>query len=252
LSEELYFTLLYIWIALAIFMFPVLLRFTAPYGRHSSDKWGPMINNRLAWILMELPVIIVFTLFFFLGNGLKSAPLYLMYSLFILHYINRIFIFPLQLKGKNKKMPLAVALMAIFFNLINGFMNGYWFGYLAPKYEISWLYSWPFIAGILLFFGGMYINIHADQLLIALRERKENTYYIPKGWLFQYVSSPNLLGEIIEWTGWALLCWCMPAFSFALWTLANLLPRALDHHRWYHQYFQDYPKERKAIFPFVL
>jgi hypothetical protein len=34
--------------------------------------------------------------------------------------------------------------------------------------------------------------------------------------------------------------------------LANLLPRALAHHRWYKQRFPEYPSERKAIFPFLL
>ncbi|MEX2589838.1 MAG: hypothetical protein WD334_06510, partial [Chitinophagales bacterium] len=74
----------------------------------------------------------------------------------------------------------------------------------------------------------------------------------PNGGLFRYVSSPNLFGEIIEWTGWALMTWSMPTLSFAIWTWANLLPRALDHHRWYNSYFKEYPKERKAVIPFVL
>jgi hypothetical protein len=44
----------------------------------------------------------------------------------------------------------------------------------------------------------------------------------------------------------------MPALSFAIWTIANLLPRALQHHRWYQQTFSEYPAERKAVIPFIL
>jgi len=249
LTRELFFVLLLVWMGIAVLMIPVLLRFTAPYGRHSSQGWGPMINNRFGWIIMELPVIVTFSLFFFIGDSPKSSPLILMYSLFMLHYFNRIFIFPFQLRGKNKKMPLVIAILAIFFNLINGFFNGYWFGYLAPDISISWFTDLRFILGILLFFVGMYINIHADQLLIALRRGGKTGYYIPKGWLFKYISSPNLLGEIMEWVGWGLLCWCLPAFSFALWTIANLIPRAIDHHKWYKKYFTDYPEDRKAVIP---
>ncbi|GIQ98336.1 MAG: hypothetical protein CM15mP4_1730 [Candidatus Neomarinimicrobiota bacterium] len=36
---------------------------------------------------------------------------------------------------------------------------------------------------------------------------------------------------------------------FALWTIFNLLPRALKHHAWYKDKFSDYPKDRKAIIP---
>jgi hypothetical protein len=48
------------------------------------------------------------------------------------------------------------------------------------------------------------------------------------------------------------MAWNLPAFSFALWTAVNLIPRALDHHRWYLKTFPDYPKERKAVIPFLV
>jgi len=149
-------------------------------------------------------------------------------------------------------MPWLIVLLALFFNFSNGFFNGYWFGTLSPVYAVSWFWSWQFILGSVLFFTGMYINISSDQALLNLRKGEKKGYYIPYGGLFEKVSSPNLMGEIIEWSGWALMGWCLPAFSFALWTVANLLPRALDHHRWYHRYFSNYPRERKALFPGIL
>lgn len=252
ISEELYFNLLYIWMGIAIVTVPFLLKITVPYGRHTTNTWGPMINNRFGWFIMEAPVIVVFSWLFFTGDAEKTLPSYIFYGLFMLHYFNRVFIFPLQMKGKKKQMPLVVALSAIFFNLCNGFFNGYWFGYLSPVYDLSWFLDWRFILGVLLFFTGMAINIRADQRLIALRKGGKTGYYIPYGGLFKYISSPNLFGEIIEWLGWAMMSWCLPAFSFALWTLANLLPRAIDHHRWYKRRFEDYPKERKAVIPFIV
>ena len=252
MTSNLYSYLLYGWMGLALVLFPILLFITAPYGRHTSNRWGPMINNRFGWILMEFPVVLVFSLLFFLGDAPKSAPSYVIYGLFTLHYVNRVFIFPVQLRGKNKQMPLVIALMAIVFNLGNGFFNGYWFGYLSPAYSMDWFTDWRFLLGILLFAVGMAINISSDQKLIALRKGGKTGYYIPYGGLFRYVSSPNLFGEILEWIGWALLCWCLPAFSFALWTMANLIPRALDHHRWYHRNFENYPAERKAVIPGLL
>ena len=63
---------------------------------------------------------------------------------------------------------------------------------------------------------------------------------------------PNYLGECIEWLGWAIMTWSFSGFVFALWTTFNLLPRALKHHSWYKEKFNDYPKERKAIIPKIL
>lgn len=252
ISEELFNQLLLIWIAIAILIFPVLLKIIVPYGRHTSSTWGPKMNNRAGWVIMELPVIIVFSLLLFSGKGERSGPVYVFYILFMIHYLHRIFIFPFRMKSKPNHMPLVIVVLAVFFNLINGFFNGYWSGNFATGYSITWYYDPRFIIGSMMFFVGMYINISSDSKLINLRKGGKKGYYIPYGGLFKYISSPNLFGEIIEWTGWALLTWSMPGLSFMVWTMANLIPRAVDHQRWYHHRFPDYPKDRKAIFPKVL
>lgn len=253
ISYDTYFILLYGWMGIAVLTMPVLFKITVPYGRHTTNTWGPLVNNRLGWVLMEVPVIIVFTWLFFSGNAEKSFAVYTFFGLFMFHYFNRVFIFPFRLRGRNKKMPLIIVLFATFFNLCNGFFNGYWFGYLNDSvYGTQWLTDWRFILGVMLFFTGMAINVTSDNKLIGLRKGGKTGYYIPYGGMFRYVSSPNLLGEIIEWMGWAMASWCLPAFSFALWTFVNLVPRAKDHHRWYKRTFKDYPKERKAVIPFLI
>ena len=72
---------------------------------------------------------------------------------------------------------------------------------------------------------------------------------IPNAFLYRYVSSPNYLGEIIEWLGWAILTWSVSGVVFLIWVIANLFPRAIAHHNWYKNKFKDYPKNRKAIIP---
>ncbi|RLD40748.1 MAG: 3-oxo-5-alpha-steroid 4-dehydrogenase [Bacteroidetes bacterium] len=252
ISETAYFTALYIWMGLAVVTFPVLLKITVPYGRHTTNTWGPTISNKLGWFIMELPAVAIFSWFFFTGPVEKTIPLYIFYGTFTLHYLNRMIIFPLRMKGKRKHMPLAIVGLAIFFNIFNGFFNGYWFGYLTPGYDNSWLLEPKFIAGAVLLLTGMLINVSSDQKLLSLRKGEHTGYYIPYGGMFKYVSSPNLFGEILEWLGWAMMSWCLPSFSFALWTMANLLPRALDHRRWYRKRFPDCPKARKAVIPFIL
>ena len=253
MTETTYYTLLYVWMALALIVFPIMLKVTVPYGRHTSTSWGPTLRNKWGWFIMELPVLLIFSWFFFTGSAEKTWPVYVFYGLFMLHYINRVFVFPFRLKENGKRMPWLIVILALFFNVANGFFNGYWFGTLSEgRYPVSWFESPFFIVGIVLFFSGMYINLKSDNRLLALRKGGKKGYFIPKGFLFKYVSSPNLLGEIIEWTGWAIMSWSLPSFSFALWTAANLIPRAIDHHKWYHKKFSHYPKERKALFPYIL
>ncbi|MDX1941553.1 MAG: DUF1295 domain-containing protein [Saprospiraceae bacterium] len=240
------------WIAIAILLVPIQLRITAPYGRHTRRDWGWTMNNRLAWILMEIVSPICFAYFFLTGSNDKSFPMWLFFGLWILHYVNRSIIFPFRIKTKGKEMTVMIAVLAAFFNIINGFLNGYWLGNLGAIYPESWLFDWRFIIGILLFITGFIINIHADNILIYLRKPGETDYKIPTGGLFKYISCPNHFGEILEWWGFALLCWNLPALSFAIWTAANLIPRALAHHRWYRTKFENYPTERQAVIPFVL
>lgn len=238
------------WMAFAIIIFIVLMFITAPYGRHSKTNWGPMVGNRLGWVVMEMVVLLVLWYFIFKGKNEQTSANVLIISMFTFHYFNRSFIFPLRLKTTGKKMPLAIMFMGIVFNIVSGFTFGYYFGNLKV-YENQWLTSPEFIIGSLIFVIGLIINWQSDALLIGLRKQDETGYKIPYGGLFKYVSCPNLLGETIEWGGFAILTWSLPGLAFFVWTFANLIPRAIAHHRWYKQHFSDYPEGRKAVIPFL-
>jgi hypothetical protein len=244
--------IVYIWIGIALVTFPFLLKVTQPYGRHTKSGWGPMINNRWGWFFMEIPALLVFVGFVLSGNGIVNTPILVFFLFWVVHYFNRSVVFPFRLRTGKKKMPIVIMGSAIFFNLVNGFVNGYWFGYLSPGYPMEWFSDIRFIAGVILFITGFFINQYHDKILIGLRKNSNGEYKIPHGGLFRYISCPNFFGEIVEWAGFALMTWCLPGFSFALWTFVNLVPRALDHHRWYRQHFEDYPEKRKAILPFLL
>ena len=172
--------------------------------------------------------------------------------LWMLHYIHRVLIFPLQIRTARKKIPVLIVLLAFIFNIINGFLNGYWFVQFAPDYRSGVLINLRLIAGVIIFISGFAINKYHDAILIKLRPTSGNGYKIPYGGLFKYVSCPNFLGEIISWSGFALVAFNLPALSFLIWTIVNLTTRALDHHRWYIKEFPEYDKERKALIPFLL
>jgi hypothetical protein len=241
-----------IWICLAVVVF-ILLRFTrAPYGRHNSGHRGIGIPNRTAWFLMEFPALLVLSYVTITGTAEKNITVWILTLCFVIHYFHRSVIYPLRIRTKGKTMPLMVVCMAVFFNIVNGGLIGYYNGSLQEQFKPSWLSDPRFLTGIVLFLSGMAINISSDQTLIRMRKSGETGYSIPEGGLFRYISCPNFLGEIIEWLGYALMSWSLPALSFFIWTVCNLVPRALDHHLWYRNTFPYYPSDRKAVIPFIL
>jgi len=236
------------WIAIGIITFLYLFKTTAPYGRHSNERWGPMVDNRWGWFIMEVFVLVILAYFLWAGEKTLNTVSGIMVGLFVFHYVNRSIVFPLRLKTKGKKMPLIIMVSAMLFNTMNGFFMGYYFGNLG-EYSMEWLSDPRFILGMAVFITGMAINWHSDTILINLRKPGETGYKIPKGGMFRWVSCPNLLGEVIEWVGFGILTWSLPGLVFAIWTFANVVPRAISHHRWYKEKFPEYPKDRKAVIP---
>ena len=257
MDQSLYVNILVIWILVGILVLPLTLFVTAPFGRHFNSKYGPTVGNRLGWIVMESPAIWLFTIVF-----IWSAPnwnpashnyvAWILWSLWMLHYVNRGLVFPFRIRTSGKQIPILIVLFALCFQLVNGYLNGMALGHFGSKYSGEWLKQPAFWTGFVIFALGWLINVSSDEELLHLRNPGGSGYSIPRGGLFEWVSCPNFLGEIILWIGWALMCWNLAALSFAIWTMANLIPRALAHHRWYQTNFPEYPSKRKAVIPGLL
>jgi len=251
-SEKLiYYILLILILIISFFVFIVLFFIPAPYGKFTRRGWGIRINPKIAWIIMELPAVFVMLICFFTGNRKTDTVAAFFLIIWMLHYVQRTFIYPFLLRSKKNTFPVLIILFSILFNIINGYLNGRYLFYLSPVYRSSWLVDPRFITGSVIFFTGFVINLHSDNLLRKLRKPGENGYRIPCGGFFRFVSSPNYFGEIAEWAGWALLTWSLAGVAFAVFTAANLVPRAVSCHRWYLSNFPEYPKERKVIIPFI-
>jgi 3-oxo-5-alpha-steroid 4-dehydrogenase 1 len=240
-----------VWTGAAMATFVALFFLNAPYGRHAKSTWGPVVGDKLGWVLMEAPSPLIFAAFFAFGTrGFAPVPA-LFFALFEAHYVHRSFIYPFMLRGRTPRMTLAVALMGFFFNGVNASLNGWYLFRLADPYPLAWLLDARFVAGFALFVGGFVVNRWSDAILRGLRRPGESDYRVPYGGAFRWVSSPNYLGEIMEWIGWAVLTWSFAGASFAAWTVANLAPRARANHLWYRKNFPAYPPERKALIPRV-
>lgn len=240
--------------SLAVVVFVALFFVNAGYGKFYNKNWGPTLDNHLGWFLMEVPVFVSMLALWWLSERRTDYVRLVFLLLFEAHYFHRSFIFPLQLRGHNR-MPLAIVGMGALFNTLNAFMQGGWIFFISPAdmYPVEWLRSLPFIAGTVVFAAGMFINIQSDTIIRNLRQPGDTAHYLPKGGMFRYVAGANYLGEFMEWSGFALLTWSWAGAVFALWTFANLAPRAARTHDLYATEFPEEfdPQKVKRIIPFI-
>ena len=254
MSKHSFYLFLIIMEIVALVVFVSLFFVDAGYGKFYDKKWGQAINNKLGWVLMESPVFLAMLLLWYFSDRQGDMVRLAFLFLFELHYIQRSFVFPFRMRG-NSVMPLSIVLMGVTFNVLNAFMQGGWIFYISPKdyYPADWLTNPRFIAGFLVFIIGMYINISSDDIIRNLRKNGDNKHYLPQGGMFRYVISANYFGEFVEWVGFTILTWSWAGAVFALWTFANLCPRAARIYDHYKLEFGDEldTKKVKRIIPFI-
>ncbi|XP_004845214.1 3-oxo-5-alpha-steroid 4-dehydrogenase 1 isoform X4 [Heterocephalus glaber] len=197
--------------------FALLLRLSSPYGRYASQWPGPRVPARVAWALQELPALAWPLLECTCASPqrLDRLPNRVLLAMYLVHYVHRSLIFPFLIRG-GKPMPLVTCVLAFLFCTCNGYLQTRYLSWYAV-YAEDWVTQPCFLAG----------------------------------GLFEYITAANYLGEVVEWCGFALASCSLQSGAFALFTLTVLLPRAKQHHRWYLEKFEDYPKSRKILIPFL-
>ncbi|MBR4219382.1 MAG: DUF1295 domain-containing protein [Bacteroidales bacterium] len=250
-------------IALAVVVFVALYFVEAGYGMMISPKWGKAINNKIAWFLMEFPIFLAMLILWYFSPHRMEATSIVFLLIFETHYFQRSLIFPWLMKGKKSQMSLVVMFMGIAFNVLNAMMQGYWLFYEAynvnPPAQFvqagaKWFCSWQFVLGLVLFIIGFVINLRSDYIIRHLRKDDNDTkHYLPKGGMFEYVTSANYFGELTEWLGFAILTWSVSGLVFFIWTFANLVPRANSIYKRYRQEFAEEMegKSLKRVIPFI-
>jgi hypothetical protein len=238
-------------LAIAAVGMPLLFWITVPYGgRHTSERWGPTAPARWAWFAMEIPAPLSCLVAYAQGRQAGEPVSLLLLALFLAHYAHRALVYPLRMRGSAKRTPALTAVVASSVNVLNGTLIGLALGHIG-EYGTDWLLDPRFALGLCLFAAGSAVNHHSDGILRRLRRPGEDGYRIPHGGLYRWVWSPNYLGEIVQWGGFALATGSAAGLAFFLLSVSNLAPRAHAHRRWYASTFPAHPSERRALIPFV-
>ncbi len=259
-GNTLYDTLLIIGFLYALLVFVSSFFGTAQYGgRFGSKAKGLKLGSKPGWILMEFPGLLVFPIVFFMGSkAFDPVPLFFL-AVWMFHYSNRALITPLLMRvqpGSQSSFAFNVVIAGWITLTLHGYFNAAYISEYGNHYGIEWFSDPRFIVGLLIYAAGFTINVHSDSILRNLRSPNpspdEPRYKVPHGGLFKFVSCPQYFGEILSFTGFAVMTWNLGAVFVLAMTAGNLIPRALFTHRWFRKNFEDYPSQRKAIIPYIL
>jgi len=253
------------WGLLAIPTFIGCYTSPAPYGKlaNKNSLFIFPIPAWIGWIVTECPTLIAPVYAYIHAKPELARNPYILFfvAIFVLHYVNRTVIYPLRLSSNPAKatpMSIIIPITGFGFQVANCYLIfEYLFQKADPNFYKGWVYDARFLVGLVVFFTGFAINLQSDGILRSLKKKSTNNksgnkYSIPRGGMFEYVSCANYFGEFFEWVGFAIVTWSIPGLLLAEWTFVNLAPRALQAHKWYKDTFKDYPKNRRAILPFLL
>ncbi len=255
-----YDTVLAIGFGFALFTVVGSLFVQSPYGRFASNKMGVNLHPKLGWWLMEIPATVVFVWFFVQGARAWEAMPLVLGLIWMIHYGNRGWFFPLSMrvaKGRRSSFSVTVMAMGMFVTSIHAYLNATLFTEYGKHLTNDWFTDPRFLAGLIVYYSGFFLIVQSEAIVRNLRDPKklesgERDYKIPYGGGYRFVSSPQYLGELTAWAGFALLTWGLPGVMIFLISAGNLVPRAFATHKWYREQFPDYPADRKALIPYVI
>ncbi|KAL0382719.1 UNVERIFIED_CONTAM: Very-long-chain enoyl-CoA reductase [Sesamum calycinum] len=118
-------------------------------------------------------------------------------------------------------------------------------GFPEPPVDLKYL-------GLLVFVVGIVGNFYHHYLLSKLRDKNVKGYTIPRGGLFSLVICPHYLFEILTFIGFSLISQTLFSYLCAAGSAAYLLARSRATRNWYRSKFEDFPKNVKALIPYVL
>lgn len=219
---------------------------------------GPQLPYRTVFILEYLGPLVIYPLFawrlipfVYPDSTLPSTIIQqVALALWTLHYVKRevetVFVHEF---GWDTMPP---------FNLFKNCV--YYWGFAAI---VAWAVNYPgvlpanwsinLVLGAIVFIFGLLCNGKCHLMLKRLRKPGVSEMQIPRGFLFEYVTKPNYFFEILTWFGFNILTgFTIPGILFNIAGAYQMIVWARQGHAKLRKIFPDYPKNRKAIFPFIL
>ncbi|KAM3136389.1 hypothetical protein pb186bvf_011524 [Paramecium bursaria] len=233
---------------------------------------GPQLQWVVVFYSEYIGPIIMFTLLYFLGkrenyNFTQKSALWMIIG----HYLKRILETRFVHIFSRDSMPTRRALINCFhYWILCGLAIGSEL-YLFRSFEQTPLWKFVPLATFVVF---EFLNLMCHITLSNLRKKPQQSQgeyvalnkqrAIPFGYGFDLVSSANYFWEVLSWASFSIFTGSYAckyfyktkiqiAIGFTIFSFGQMLIWAQDKHRRYKQEFGDkYPKQRKAMVPFII
>ncbi|XP_023227379.1 polyprenol reductase-like isoform X3 [Centruroides sculpturatus] len=238
--------------------------------------FASIYHTLLAWILYKVyfqrqppPLISNILVRFFLNTGMVPSVIpeavVISMVLILLHVYRRFYECYFVSVFSNAKMNLPHYIFGYCFYFGVGLsLLSEAPGFTKPGglKDINFSQSWlkvNHLIGITLFLWAWYNQHKCFKILAELRKNNKGAivsakYLIPNGHLFENVTNPHYLYEIILYfailiiLGFKNITWWL----LMLWIITSHILMAISSHKWYKENFPKFALTRKAIIPYIL
>ncbi|KAK8662145.1 hypothetical protein V6N13_091732 [Hibiscus sabdariffa] len=222
------------------------LKYSKFFNASSSSSISSKVPSRVGMFLLYTPAFLVgFASFWLFPDG--DLRFLLLKPAITIHFFKRIFeVGFIHIYSGGMALDSTIIISFSYFFLSLSLIYTHILNQQLPEPSIDLMYP-----GIVLFLIGISGNFYHHYLLSKLRAKGGRDYKIPKGGLFELVICPNYLFEILGFMGISLISQTLYSFSVTLGFAVYLVCRSYVTRRWYMSKFEDFPKETRAIIPYV-
>eukprot|EP01057_Protomagalhaensia_wolfi_P002683 Protomagalhaensia_wolfi_Nauph_80__2682@NODE_280_length_2939_cov_43_973793_g210_i0_p1_GENE_NODE_280_length_2939_cov_43_973793_g210_i0NODE_280_length_2939_cov_43_973793_g210_i0_p1_ORF_typecomplete_len297_score45_42Steroid_dh/PF02544_16/2_4e03Steroid_dh/PF02544_16/3_6e38ubiquitin/PF00240_23/3_1e05Ubiquitin_2/PF14560_6/0_0014Ubiquitin_4/PF18036_1/0_41Ubiquitin_4/PF18036_1/9_1e03DUF1295/PF06966_12/0_063SfLAP/PF11139_8/1_7e03SfLAP/PF11139_8/0_11_NODE_280_length_2939_cov_43_973793_g210_i08831773 len=217
---------------------------------------GVQISWRLVFVLEYLGPLIIFPVLYAMPHLVYGEPVQhsltqkLAFFLVVAHYLKREFESFFVHRFSNATMPfIRLPINCGHYWVLGGILIAYYV--LHPRHQAPFTGTLMplFLAGVMI--GAEVMNCQTHIILRNLRPRGSKTRGVPKGAGFDLCSCANYTWESLAWISFALLVNTLTTWIFVCAAIGQMASWAQKKHKRY-RVDPDYPKNRSAIFPYIL
>ncbi|KAJ6311290.1 hypothetical protein OIU77_013124 [Salix suchowensis] len=205
------------------------------------------LSSRTGMLVLYVPAFLSGAVSFVLYPN-HDLRLFLVKATLTIHFFKRVVEVLCVHKYSSSGVVLdsAIPITSSYFSATSTMIYGQYLtrGFPEPQLDLKY-------PGILLFLLGIIGNFYHHQVLASLRTKDDKEYKIPKGGLFDLVVCPHYLFEVLGFVGIFFISQTLYSFCFTLGTIVYLIGRSYATRRWYLSKFEDFPKDVKALIPYV-
>lgn len=215
---------------------------------------GPQMSWRLVYVIEYLGPLLIVSLFFLNSNHFHNPTVTnVAFIMFASHYLKRILETLFVHEFSKSTMPLFnLVKNSSYYWILSGLLIGHYVFNGGANNDNHLFGDFRYIF-VLFFVCTQICNLKCHLIQKNLKKKNKGEKGIPDGVGFQYVSCANYFWELMSWLNFALFINHWSCFLFFAVGLIVMTKWAKERHSNYLKNFGDkYPKNRKAILPFLI